>query len=104
MSTLLRIKRCCLTGRVLFTAKADAERVSDGLAREDVIEAIANAPAIYKILRSSSPRRGSSRERLYVILGFTHDAVLVYTKGVLRQAGGEDRFYVLVSAKRSVEP
>ena len=40
---------------------------------------------------------------LYVVVGFTHDAVLVYSKGVLRRFAGEDYFYVLVSAKRSVE-
>ena len=104
MSILLRIKRCCLTGRVVFTAKADAERVEDGLTREDVIEAVANAPAIYKTLRSTSRHRSSRHERVYVIVGFTHDALLVYTKGVLRRIAGEDHFYVLISAKRSVEP
>lgn len=29
---------------------------------------------------------------------------MVYTKGVLRRIAGEERFYVLISAKRSVEP
>ena len=103
MTTLLRIKRCCLTGRLVFTAKADAERVADGLSHEDVIEAIANAPAIYKTMRSRSSRRRTARERVYVIVGLTHDAIVVYTKGVLRRIGGQDCFYLLVSAKRSVE-
>lgn len=83
--------------------KADAERVADRLTEEDVIESIVNAPAIYKTLRSRSSLRRARRERLYVIIGLTHDAVLVYTKGALRRFAGEDQFYVLVSAKRSVE-
>ena len=99
---LLRIKRCCLTGRLVFTEKADDERVSSGLTRDDVREAIVNAPAVYKTLRSRSGRQRRT-ERLYVILGITHDAVLVYTKGALRRFQGEEHFYVLVSAKRSVE-
>ena len=103
MSPLFRIKHCCLTGRVVFTEKADGERLADGLDREHVIEAIVNAPAIYKTLRSTSIRAGRSHEKLYVIVGVTHDAILVYTKGALRRFAGEDYFYLLVSAKRSVE-
>jgi hypothetical protein len=63
-SPLLRIKRCCLLGRVIFTEKAEDERVSDGLAREDVVEAVVNAPAIYKTLRASTSQRAGRRERL----------------------------------------
>jgi hypothetical protein len=92
-----------LTGRVVFTAKADAERVASGLTEDDVVESIVNAPAIYKTLRSRSVHRATPGERLYVIVGLTHDAILVYTKGMLRRRAGEDYFYVLVSAKRSVE-
>ena len=103
MSPLLRIKRCCLTGRIVFTDKAQAERLAGGLTEDDVIEAVVNAPAIYKTLRSRSPSRSLRSERLYVIVGLTHDGLLVYTKGVLRRFGAEDVFYVLVSAKRSVE-
>lgn len=104
MTILLRIKRCCLTDRIVYTAKADAERVESGLSHGDVVEAITNAPAIYKTLRSTSAHRRSRGERVYVIVGLTHDAVLVYTKGVLRRQAGEEYFYVLVSAKRSIEP
>jgi hypothetical protein len=103
MTPLLRIKRCCLTGRVVFTDKADTERVAAGLSRDDVIEAIVNAPAIYKTLRSRASGRVRRGERLFVIVGLTHHGMLVYTKGALRRFAGEERFYVLVSAKRSVE-
>lgn len=87
----------------MFTAKADAERVTSGLARHHVIEAIVNSPAVYKTLRSRSSNRSAAGEKLYVILGFTHDGLLVYTKGALRRYAGEEFFYVLVSAKRSLE-
>jgi hypothetical protein len=101
MSPLFRIKRCCLVGRLIFTVKADDERVGSHLSREDVVESVINAPAIYKTLRSrSSVRRGRS-ERLYVIVGLTHEAVIVYTKGALRRFQGEEFFYVFISAKRS---
>ena len=103
MSPLLRIKRCCLTGRVVFSDRADAERVSCHLSLEDVLEAVVNAPAIYKTLRSRSTRRTAQKERLYVIVGFTHEGIFVYTKGALRRFAGEDWFYLLVSAKRSFE-
>jgi hypothetical protein len=103
VSPLLRIKRCCLIGRLVFTAKADAERVASALTEDDVVESIVNAPAIYKTLRSRSTHRAGRDDRLYVIVGLTHDALLVYTKGILRRRGGEDYFYVLVSAKRSLE-
>lgn len=102
-STLLRIKRCCLIGRVVFTEKAEDEHLADGLARDDVIEAVVNAPAIYKTLRSRARRRRARWERLYVIVGLTHEGILVYTKGALRRHSGQDHFYVFVSAKRSVD-
>jgi hypothetical protein len=102
-AALLRIKRCCLDGRIVFTEKAEDEHLADGLARDDVVEAVVNAPAIYKTLRSQSLRRPTRRETLYVVVGFTHDGVLVYTKGAIRRHAGQDYFYVFVSAKRSVE-
>ena len=102
-STLLRIKRCCLTGLVVFTRKAENEHIADGLTRDDVVEAVVNAPAIYKTLRSRALPRRARRESLYVILGITHDGILVYTKGALRRHAGEDYFYVFISAKRSVD-
>lgn len=103
MSALYRIKRCCFLGRVVFTAKAEFERAADDLSRDVVLEAVVNAPAIYKVLRSTSKGRAIRRERLYVIVGITHEGIVVYTKGALRRFEGEDYFYVFVSAKRSVD-
>ncbi|MCC6668713.1 MAG: hypothetical protein IT375_33515 [Polyangiaceae bacterium] len=91
MSPLLRIKRCCLSGRVVFTDKADTERV-------------VNAPAVYKTLRSRALVKQRRNEKLYVVIGITHEGILVYTKGALRNLEGEEVFYLLVSAKRSIEP
>jgi hypothetical protein len=42
-STLKKIKRLLIQGRFVFTAKADAERLADGLTQEDVLESILNA-------------------------------------------------------------
>jgi YgiT-type zinc finger domain-containing protein len=85
MTPLLRIKRCCLTGRVVFSEKADAERTAGHLALDDVLEAVVNAPAIYKTLRSRSNRRAARSERLYVIVGFTHEGIFGIPKA--RSAG-----------------
>ena len=100
---LFRIKRCCLTGRVVFTSKADDERVASGLSHDDVIEAVVNAPALYKTVRSRSTARAVRTERLYVVVGLTHDAVIVYTKGAIRRFAGADYFYIFVSAKRFID-
>jgi hypothetical protein len=98
---LRRIKRCCIQGRVRFTRKAEDEMLADHLTETDVLEAILNAPGIYKTLRSRSRHRAQRRETLYVILGFTYDNLLVYTKGKLQKEGGEDVYYILISSKRA---
>lgn len=56
----------------MFTMKAEAEMLRDGLCREDVIEVILNATAITKRLRSRNPLTGR-RETLYVIDSTTWD-------------------------------
>ncbi len=101
--TLKRIKRLLLAGRYFFTDKATIERERDGLSEEDVVEAIMNAQGIQKVINSNSPNRSEKREKLYVILSFTFDGVLVYTKGkIVHEPDGADKFYVLVSSKRSI--
>ena len=72
------------------------------ISEPDVLESIVNAPAIHKALRSRSPARRRKGERLYVILGLTSRGLLIYTKGTLRRERGREEFYVLISAKRSV--
>jgi len=98
---LIRIKRAVLAGRVNFTLKARLELEADGLDRADAVEAIIEAPVIYKTLRSRSELRGESREKLYVIIGVTYDGIPIYTKGKLVTSHGKETFYVLVSSKRS---
>jgi hypothetical protein len=98
--TLVRIKRLLLAGRYLFSLKAELELLEDDLTAVDVVEAIMNAPAVTKVLRSRSGRRSAPQERLYVIVGATFDGMLVYTKGVIRRVAGEDTYYFLVSSKR----
>lgn len=97
---LVRIKRLLLSGRYLFSFKAESEMIGDDLTADEVIEAVVNAPAITKVLRSRSPRRVARRERLYVIVGSTYDGLLIYTKGTIRRIAGEDTYYFFVSSKR----
>ena len=54
---LVRIKRAVLAGRYAFSEKARMEMEADGITELDVAESILNAVAIYKRLRSGSPRR-----------------------------------------------
>jgi hypothetical protein len=92
-----------LEGRYLFTEKAAIEIEADGLTELDVVEAILNAVAIYKTLRSRSPRRRRPGEKLYVIQATNLSGVMIYTKGKLITEGGREIYYVLISAKRSIE-
>jgi len=97
-----RIKRLVISRKVLFTEKATDELRNDDLTREDVYEAILNAPCIQKTLASRNPRTGA-REKLYVIKGMTFDGIDIYTKGKILQHLGEEVFYVLISSKRSTD-
>ena len=65
-------------------------------------EAILNAPAIFKVLRSRDPKAGRS-ERLYVIKGLTFDGVDIYTKGKILKKEGVEVFYVFISSKKSTD-
>ena len=67
-----------------------------------VLEAIINAPAITKTIRSRTARSGR-REVLYVIKGLTYEGLAIYTKGKLARFRGQEVFYVLVSSKRSTD-
>jgi len=99
---LVRIKRLVVARRVLFTDKAEAEMAAESLTPELVYEAVLNAPAIFKTLRSRNPRTGKT-ERLYVIKGMTYDGLDIYTKGKIVTKEGVDIFYVLISSKRSTD-
>ena len=55
---LKRIKRAVLSGNYAFSEKAQVEMEVDHLTELDVAESILSAVAIYKTLRSTSPRRG----------------------------------------------
>jgi hypothetical protein len=102
MDVLVRIKRMVIARQVLFTEKADIEMAADALTPEMVYESVLNAPAIFKTLRSRSPRTRKA-ERLYVIKGLTFDGLDIYTKGKVLTKQGVDTFYVLISSKRSTD-
>jgi hypothetical protein len=101
MDLLVRIKRAVIAGHVVFTLKAVEERTNARLTEEEVREAIVNASAIYKSIRSTSQRRRKSREWLHIIYGTTFTGIVVYTKGKLLVERGVETYYVLISAKRS---
>ncbi len=102
MDILVRIKRLIVSRRVLFTEKAEIEMARDALTPELVYEAILNAPAIFKVLRSRKPKEHRS-EKLYVIKGLTFDGADVYTKGKILKKEGVEVFYVLISSKKSTD-
>lgn len=99
MDVLIQIKRLVARGATSFTDKARDEMARDNLTMQDVTESVLNAQSIYKTLRSTSPRKRSTREKLYVIKSFSYDGTLIYTKGAIVHEGGESRFYIFVSSK-----
>ncbi len=97
----MRIKRLVASGRYRFSRKALDELEHDDLDPQDAVEAVLNAQTIMKTLRSTSPRRGLSGERVYVIEGFNYSGELLYTKGKITRQAGEEVYYFFISSKRS---
>ncbi len=98
---LIKIKRLVLKRKVVFTDKAAEEMARDDLDEDLVCEAILNAPAIKKRLRSANPWTGK-KENLYVLVGMTFDGLVIYTKGKIVKKENRESFYVLISSKKSV--
>lgn len=99
MTELIRIKRAVLSGNYGFAEKARLELRADDLFESDAIESIANAVAIHKRIRSTSPLRTNPREYLYIIVSPTLTGIPLYTKGKLVVQGGVETYYFFVSAK-----
>lgn len=99
---LVRIKRAVLAGRYAFSEKARLEMEADGLTELDVAESILNAVAIYKKVRSGSPRRARAREYLYIIQSTNLAGLPIYTKGKLVKETRQEGYYFLVSSKRAL--
>jgi hypothetical protein len=102
MEPLIQIKRLILAGCVLFTEKAEQEIAADHLSKTLIYEAIWNAPAITKTIRSRNPKT-NKRENLYIIKGLTFDGLPIYTKGKILKYKTKDIFYVLISSKKSID-
>jgi ribosomal protein S3 len=98
---LVRIKRAVLAGRYAFSEKARMEMELDGLTELDIVESIANAVAIFKRIRSTSPFRKRAKQYLYVIQSTNLRGVPIYSKGRLAGETGAEVYYFLVSAKRA---
>lgn len=86
---------------MFFSKKASIELEVDGLEEADALEAIVNAVAIYKTIRSTSPLRSRSKEYLYIIHSTTLTGLPIYTKGKIVEEKGIETFYFLISSKRS---
>src|SRR6266508_6283235 len=99
---LARIKRAVLAGRYAFSEKARNEMKADGITELDVAESILNAVAIYKKMRSTSPRRQHRREYLYIIQSTNLDGFPIYTKGKFVRKGDTETYYFLISSKTAV--
>lgn len=69
---------------------------------DDIVESIVNANAIKKTLRSTSPFRKNTVEKLYIIESPNYAGVWIYTKGTIRKVAEDERFYVMVSSKLSL--
>jgi hypothetical protein len=100
MDVLRRIKQLVVRRRVAFTEKARIEMQADGLDDFDVFESLLNARRISR-KRSTSLRRRAGKENVWIIVAPNHRGTEIYTKGVIRRAGGVEHFDVLISAKRS---
>lgn len=100
-NTLIAIKRLIFAGQYRFSEKARDEMAADNISETDVGEAILNAVAIHKELRSTSTRRRMAGEKLYVIMGTNFEGLAIYTKGKIIREGEREYFYFLISSKIS---
>jgi len=100
--TLIRIKRAILAGHYAFSENASMELEADGLTELDVVESIANAVAIYKTIRSTSPYRRQSREYLHIIQSTNLEGLMIYTKGKLVRESDVETYYFLISSKKAL--
>ncbi len=98
MSSITRIKQLILDDQVIFTEKADIELAREGITQRMVKEAIINAPAISKTIRSNSPKTGE-REYLHIIVGPTYRGLILYTKGKVQIEDDQETFYIIISSK-----
>ncbi len=101
MDILSKIKRLTIARKLIFTRKAENERLLDGLKIDDIIESIARSTAIKKTIRSTSRGRKLKNEKLYIIESPNLSGTWIYTKGTIRKTRDGDVFYILVSSKIS---
>ncbi len=101
MSSITRIKQLILDDQVIFTEKADIEMTRENITERMVKEAIINAPAISKTIRSTAPKTGK-KEYLYIIIGPTYSGMILYTKGKIVIEDDRETFYVIISSKHYI--
>lgn len=101
VDTLIKIKRAIIEHRYFFSQKAKDEMLGNGLDEMSVVESIINSDIIYKSMRSRSPIRKYSYERLYVIIGLSYDGLEIYTKGKFTKMINGEIYYHFISSKKS---
>ncbi len=99
--TLKRIKRAILSGDYAFSEKAQIEMEADQITELDVAESIINAVAIFKTVRSISPKQGHRREMLHILQSTNLNGLAIYSKGKLVSSAGQDTYYFLISSKKA---
>jgi len=99
---LVRIKRAVLAGNYAFSEKARLEMEADGLTELDVAESILSAVAVSKTIRSTSIKRRTPGERLYIVQSTNLSGLLIYTKGKLVSEGEVETYYFLISSKKAL--
>jgi hypothetical protein len=97
---LIKIKRLVISGQYIFTEKALNEMYSDGISKEDVIESILNAQFLRK-KNSKSEFKEGKKEKIYIIESYSLTGTFIYTKGVIKGLDNEQKYYLLISSKRS---
>jgi hypothetical protein len=97
---LIRIKRLVIQGDYIFTDKALDEMYSDSLSKVDVIESILNAQFI-RSKNSKSEHKENKKEKTYIIESYSLTGLLIYSKGVIKGPKNNQKYYLLVSSKKS---
>src|SRR5439155_4086520 len=101
MTVLSRIKAALWAGRFDFSAKARLEMLADELSEQAIVESILRTTRIHKTIRSTSGARRGGTEYLHVIIIIDPRCDLIYAKGKLTRYAAVEKYYFLVSAKRS---
>lgn len=72
------IKQLVLRRQIIWTAQSESQMAMDDVTKDEVVESIVNARWV-RAKKSTSPRRRTPRERVYIIIGKTFGGLPNYT-------------------------